>query len=114
MDDLTAILSGEAEPPKFPPGLEPGDLLVVSRRVLAGAPALFAWRDEPTDEDSGWTLLAGDEPDEWLQDPDQFVERTAGDVLAADPTLLAILGAPPDSTYERTGQDAEWVELVEG
>ncbi len=113
MDELSAILDGTAEAPRLPPGLFADDVLLVSRDVIGGKPVLFAWRDQPGEADSGWTLLAGDEPDEWLEDLDRFVERTALDVLADDPSLGGILGAPPDSAYERDRADAPWVELVE-
>ena len=59
-------------------------------------------------------LLAGTEPDSWLEDNDKFEERTVEWALELDPSLIAILGAPADSSFERDAINAEWAELEEG
>jgi hypothetical protein len=110
MDEIDRILSGEL-PAAALAGIDLEATLLVSRRVLAGRDVLFAWRDEPCDEDSGWTLLAGDEPDAWVEDRGNFEERTLRWALEHDPRLCEILAAPPDSAYERDGRGDAWVEI---
>ena len=115
MDEIAARLSGAFDDEaSLPPGLNADDTLLVSRRVVAGAPVLFVWRDEPDEDDSGWTLLAGTESDDESGDPSAFERRDVTWALEQDGSLFAVLGAPPDSTYERDGVGADWVELVDG
>jgi hypothetical protein len=114
MDEIKGRLTGDPDRPVgLPPGIDSDETVLVSRRVVGGAPVLFAWRDQPDDDDSGWTLLAGTEPDAFLEDRNKFVSWTVGEVLERDPTLALLLGSPPDSTYERESIDELWVELVE-
>lgn len=114
MDDIDQRLNGDPDRPvTLPPGIDSDETVLVSRRVVKGATVLFAWRDKPDDDDSGWTLLAGTESDAVMQDRNKFVQWTVGEVLDLDPTLAQILGAPPDSSYERESADAPWAELVD-
>lgn len=114
MDNIQQRLTGDPDRPvELPPGIDADETVLVSRRVVKGASILFAWRDRPDDDDSGWTLLAGTESDAVLQDRNKFVQWTVGEVIEHDPTLAALLGSPPDSSYERESVDEPWVELVE-
>jgi hypothetical protein len=114
MDELTRLLETDEESELLPIGIELEDKLFVSRRVLEGGAVLSVYRDAPTHGDSGWVLLAGNEPDSWLEDPKKFEERSVAWALDADPSLRSILGAPPESSLERDGVDQEWAELEEG
>ncbi len=113
MDDIARILAGgEAAAPVNAPDDEAR--LLVSKRVLKGAPVLFVYRDEPEDgEDSGWTLLAGTESDAAMGDAGQFEEQSVGWALERDASLASILAAPKDSSFERDDPAAAWVELVD-
>ncbi len=113
MDEIEQKLSGDPDRPVLPPGIDSDEIVLVSRRVAGGKPILFAWRDKPDDDDSGWTLLAGTEPDSYLQNRHKFVEWSVQEVIDFDPTMAALLGSPPDSTYERESVDELWAELVE-
>lgn len=114
MDDIGRILNGEIAAPGHSL-LSDDDLLLVSDRVIVGkAPILFVFRDEPDEGDSGWVLLSGTEEDEELEDASRFEGKTVAWALELDPTLGAILGAAPDSSFERDSVGAEWVELEEG
>ena len=100
-------------PVTLPKGIDSDETILVSRKVVKGAPILFAWRDSPDDDDSGWTLIAGTESDASLQDRNKFVLWSAGEVIEHDPTVAPILGSPPDSSFERESVEDAWVELVE-
>jgi len=112
MDDIGKILAGKMETPGNPP-LDDNDMLLVSERVLAGAAVLFLFRDAPGEGDSGWVLLAGTEPDEHLSDPSKFEGRSVAWALDSDPSLGPVLGAPPDSSFEREALTDDWAELEE-
>ena len=114
-DDIAKILSGgtPADAPSDAP--EDDARLLVSKRVLSGAPVLFVFRDEGEDDaDSGWTLLSGTESDEAMSDPKQFETRTVGWGLETVAGLASILGAPKDSSFERDAEGADWIELFDG
>jgi hypothetical protein len=113
MDELSSLLDSDDDTVTLPNGIEAEHLLFVSQSVVDGADILFVFRDEPDGDDSGWVLLAGTEPDSWLDDPDKFAEQTVAWALERDPSLIAILGAPADTSYERDRLDAEWAELEE-
>lgn len=114
MDDIDRILgAGDDAEPTLPGGVTEEQTLLVSKRVVKGAPVLFVYRDAPDGGDSGWTLLAGTEPDSYLEDAENFLERTVGWALDRDATLVSILGAPADSAFERESVGAEWAELEE-
>jgi hypothetical protein len=114
VDDISKILTGEAPSGGAIQGdLADSDSVLVSKKILAGSPILFVYRDRPEDDDSGWTLMAGDEPDSWLEDRDRFVEKTIGWALEHDAGLAAIIGAPPDTAFERDDPEGPWAELLE-
>lgn len=113
-DDISRILSGgkPADAPSAAPADE--DRLLVSKRVLGGAPVLFVYRDEGEDAgDSGWTLLSGTESDEAMSDTKQFETRTVEWALENAAGLASILAAPKDSSFERDAEGSAWVELVD-
>ncbi len=114
MDDISKILAGEA--PKGGPihsAISDDDTVLVSKKVTGGADILFVYRDSPEEDDSGWTLMSGNEPDAWLEDRERFEVLTIGWALDRDPSLKEILGASPDSTFERDATGEAWVELID-
>jgi hypothetical protein len=116
-DEIDDILSGKQAPRAGPPpGLRDDDSLLVSRRVTRpGGAVLWAYRDtELGPADSGWVLMTGTEPDREAEDRGCFEERTVAWALDFDPSLASILGAPPESCFERDGPDEPWVELEDG
>ena len=114
MDDLTNLLDSDDDSVTLPNGVKAEHTLFVSQKVLDGSAVLFVFRDAPDANDSGWVLLSGTEPDSWLEDLDKFDEKTVAWALDHDPSLIAVLGAPADSSFERDSAEAEWAELEEG
>jgi hypothetical protein len=94
-------------------GFDDNATALVSQRALDRGQIGFAFRDSADgDRDSGWTLLHGSEPDEYLEENTNFGPVPLTELVDADPSLLAILAAPSDSAWERDGE--AWVELEEG
>ncbi len=114
MDDLSKILDNDEDSSTLPNGVKAEHTLLVSQKVLGGSDVLWVFRDEPLASDSGWVLLSGTEPDGWLEDAEKFEERSVEWALEHDPSLIAVLGAPADSSFERDSAAAEWAELEEG
>ncbi len=114
MTDPKKKLSGDPDRPVvLPKGIDSDEIVLVSRRIVGGEPILFAWRDEPDEDDSGWTLLSGTEPESAMQNRHKFVQWSVGEVIDHEPSLAALLASPPDTAFERESVDSPWVELVE-
>lgn len=76
---------------------------VVSIEVARqGLPSGWLYRDRPDGEDdSGWRVFSGAEPDDFADRPGNFVEITLAELLDLDPGLEEVLEAPPGSCFER-------------
>lgn len=90
-------------------------LACVSRRVLEdGQCARFLTRDSTErDEDSGWSIFAGGEDDDYVNDPSNFVMMPIRELLERDPTLESPLRAPCGSTFERPTLNAPFDPVTE-
>lgn len=84
---------------------ETGHLATVSARVAVdGAPVCWLYRDPPDrPEDSGWRIFAGDEDDQFLEDPDNARLVTLAEIREMDPTLSRVLDATDGAAFERDG-----------
>jgi hypothetical protein len=83
-----------------------GDLAkmaIVSARVArGGVPAAWLYREEPDrDNDSGWRVFAGDETQEYTDDPRNATIMPLRELIGADPELEAVFEQPPGSAFER-------------
>jgi len=75
----------------------------VTRRVLYdGLPAGYLYRENPDQEnDSGWRIMANDESEDYMDDPDNIFYVSLGAVLSRDDSFRELLEAPVGSTYVR-------------
>jgi hypothetical protein len=76
---------------------------IVSARVLGdGEPVRWLYREPPDrDEDSGWRLFAGDEPEEYLDDAAHARAVPLRDLLPLDARLEGLFAAPVGSAFAR-------------
>lgn len=66
----------------------------------------WLYRAEPDrDDDSGWRVFSGAEPDDFADDASNFVVLTLEELVALDPGVVDVLDAPPSSCYERDEED---------
>lgn len=83
----------------------------VTRRVLhEGHTIGYLYREKPDrDEDSGWRFMAGDESEEYMDDSDNIHLVSLGAVLREDDSVLALLGSPVGSAFERDSSTGNFV-----
>ncbi|WP_266156694.1 DUF2185 domain-containing protein [Dyella silvatica] len=67
----------------------------------------YCYREAPDNEiDSGWRFLSGLESDEYMDDSDNLAIYDVNTIANYDPAIVALLGAPVGSAFER-GSDGE-------
>jgi len=83
---------------------------LVSAMCLEGGECVrFLYREEPDrEEDSGWRMFSGHEPDDYINDPDNIGVVDVGWMLDRDPSLLQPLKEGVGAVFEREDQGAEW------
>ena len=68
-------------------------------------PVGWLYREAPDrDVDSGWRMFAGDETQEYLDDPSNAILVPLRELIAADPELEELLSTPAPAAYERTSE----------
>ena len=90
----------------------------VTRRVYDDEQPVGAlYRESPdeTEEEipdfSGWNIMAGDEDDDYLDNPDNWVYVSLGSVLDIDDRIIDVLDAPYDSEFEYDPESDSFVEV---
>ena len=82
------------------------EILVAGRRVG------YMYREMPdNDIDSGWRFLAGDESDEYMDNPNNLGLYDVNTVANYDPDIIPYLDAPIGSAFERDDENGELVLL---
>lgn len=86
----------------------------VTRKVLYdGARAGYIYREPAdADDDSGWRILAGDEPDEYMDDSDNVFYVPLGAVLNRDDSFLHLLDSPEGTAFQRDPASDAFVPVV--
>jgi hypothetical protein len=81
-----------------------GSCLATDRITVDGAAVGYCYREDPdTPEDSGWRFFAGDESQEYADDPDRIAIYDVNTIANYDPDITHLLEAPPGSAFERDG-----------
>lgn len=82
-----------------------GSCIASNRITIDGAPIGVMYREAPDNPiDSGWRFLAGDESEEYLQNPQNFSLYDVNTLANYEPLLRNHLDAPPGTSLTRTGQ----------
>lgn len=72
------------------------------RITVDGCKVGYCYREEPSSEvDSGWRFFAGDETQEYVDDPNNSALYDINTIANHDPDIAAILESPPGSAFER-------------
>ena len=78
--------------------------IVTKRVLLEGAKVGFLYRDpSERDEDSGWCITAGDESEEYMDDPGNAFYVPLGAVLNRDDSIIDLLGSEVGAHFMRGG-----------
>jgi len=86
---------------------------IVSRLVFEeGGSIRWIYREAvPDEQDSGWRIFNGDEPQEYLDNPSNCRLCNIGWLIDFDPTLLPSLLEPPGAAFERPSRSDAWVRV---
>ena len=79
--------------------------IIASREITEkGRPIGYLYREEPDDElDSGWRVFAGDETQEYADEPANFAMYNASTIVDLDPSVRTLLGERAPVAFERDG-----------
>ncbi|HIT18396.1 MAG TPA: DUF2185 domain-containing protein, partial [Candidatus Fimivivens faecavium] len=86
---------------------------IASDRILVdGERVGYCYREEPDEgvPDSGWRFLAGDESEEYLDDPRHSGVYALNTLCNYDPDILPLLEEPVGSAFAR-GRDGKFVPV---
>lgn len=87
---------------------------VTSRVLYDGSRVGYLYREEPDKpEDSGWRILAGDESEEYMDDPSHAHYVSLGAVLSRDDSFIHLLESPIGAEFERDPGTGEFVPAPE-
>ncbi|MBI1424808.1 MAG: DUF2185 domain-containing protein [Gammaproteobacteria bacterium] len=80
--------------------------------------ALYRENPDETEDEledfSGWNIMAGDEDEDYLDNPDNWHYVSLGSVLDIDDRFIDVLDAPYDSEFEYDEEHGTFVEVEDG
>lgn len=90
--------------------------IATDRITVDGCKVGFMYREEPyqnDNPDSGWCFMAGDEDDDYMNNPDNHAIYQVNTICNYDSDIIPLLDAPPGTAFIRdeTGKlvlDKEW------
>ena len=97
----------------IPQHFKPIGFCVASNRItMEGAKVGYMYREEGDREaDSGWRFLAGDETEEYAEDPANGKIFDVNIIAHHDPAIIPFLNSPIDSEFERIEGEDTFQEL---
>ncbi len=91
-----------------------GACFATDRITVQGDSIGYMCRESPTrDIDSGWRFFAGDESDEYVNDPRNISIYDINTIVNYDGAILPYLDAPVGSEFERVESKNEFVLIDE-
>lgn len=89
----------------------PEGCFATDRIMVDGCKIGYMYREDPDEDypDSGWRFTAGDETDEYMDDPDHFGVYALNTVCNYDPDIIPYLDAPCGTAFYRD-DDGEFHE----
>jgi len=77
-----------------------GGCMASDRILIDGAPVGFMYREAPTDSvSSGWTFLAGDEDQDYLDDSNHLAIYEVNTICNYDPSIIPYLHSELGSAF---------------
>jgi hypothetical protein len=88
-----------------------GGCIASDRITVDGERVGFMFRDDPSNElDSGWRMVAGDETQDYMDDPDNHAVYDVNTIANYDPDIIPLLDAPVGAEFERS-EDGRFVAV---
>lgn len=83
-----------------------------SKRVAEkGRKVRFMYRENPQHPgDSGWKFFSGDEPQEYVDDPNNVGEYPLETIARIDPAVVPLLDRPAPCAFERDSDHGAFIE----
>lgn len=79
---------------------------------VAGQKVGYMYREEPEeDDDSGWCFMAGDETQDYMDDPNNLGMFDVNSIANFDPDIIPFLDAPFETAYARNEVTGEFEEV---
>jgi hypothetical protein len=81
-----------------------GSCFATDRITVQGAAVGYCYREDPdTSEDSGWRFFAGDESDEYANDPSNLAIYDVNTIANYDPGITVLLAGRRETSTHRRG-----------
>ena len=110
MDKRESIDEGKLEPL----ATDHGDCFATDRVAIDGQSVGYMYREAPEfDADSGWRFFAGDESQEYLDNPQNLGIYDVNTIANFDTDIIPFLGAPVGSEFGRDATNGEIREIVD-
>ena len=88
-----------------------GFAFATNRVTKEGRRVRFMYRESPDHpDDSGWRFFAGDESQEYVDDPENSGIHAVSVIAQADPTIVPLLETPAPCAFEREDENGPFVE----
>lgn len=88
-----------------------GGCFATDRILVDGAKVGYMYREEPEKEElSGWVFMAGDEPQEYADDPDNWGIYSVNTICNYDPAIIPYLDADEGMALGRVEGTDEFEE----
>jgi hypothetical protein len=89
-----------------------GACFATDRITVDGRKVGFMYREAPDHEvDSGWRFLAGDESQDYMDDPDRHGVYDVNTIANYDPEIVPHLAAPAGAAFERDRRSGRFVAV---
>ncbi len=80
-----------------------GGCIASDRITVDGERVGFMYRDQPANDlDSGWRMMAGDESEEYMDEPSNHEVYDVNTIANYDPDIVPLLDAPLGAQFERS------------
>ena len=80
-----------------------GGCVASDRITVDGERVGFMYRDQPANDlDSGWRMMAGDESEEYMDEPTNHEVYGVNTIANYDPDIIPLLDAPLGAQFERS------------
>ena len=91
-----------------------GACIATDRITVDGMRVRFMYQEKPDNSiDSGWRFMAGDETDQYMDDPAHHGVYDVNTIANYDPDIIPHLDAPEGSAFERVDASDPFVEVFD-